>query len=97
MTPEEILQLDPFTTIYRTFGTRSSSQPLGHSVFHLDPACPWLKGEGGKRGRLGAQLAAGRGLCSYERGHHPNLGGGPRATPKPMWKRLEAKAKGATA
>lgn len=65
MTPEELAAMDPFTTIWLTFGTRSSS---GASLrcFHLNPACPALREPRGKKGRLGAQLAAGRRLCAYE-------------------------------
>lgn len=57
--------LDPFTPVWRTYGSRGS---LRDSVFHLTPACPGfttLRARMGK-GRLGAQLAAGRRLCSYE-------------------------------
>lgn len=62
----DLLTMDPFTVIYRTFGTRSSRNEGRHRAFHLDPACPFLKGPTGKRGRLGAQLAAGHVLCHYE-------------------------------
>ena len=71
MTPEELLTLDPFTVVYRTFGTRSSRNEGGHRCFHLDPTCPALKDPRGKKGRLGAQLAAGHRLFTYEAGVKP--------------------------
>lgn len=66
-------EMDPFTTIYRTYGTRSSLSQRKGRVYHLDPECPFLKGKDRKKGRLGAQLAAGRVLCQYEEaGFHAN-------------------------
>lgn len=57
---------DPFMTVYRSKGSRGGKYE--HKCFHFDANCPLLHDADKKKGRLGAQLTAGRRLCALEAG-----------------------------
>lgn len=67
MAKPDVASMDPFRVVYRTTGTRSGGKS-NVRVYHLDPECSFLRGVEMKKGRLGAQIAAGRRLCAKEAG-----------------------------
>jgi hypothetical protein len=60
----DVHQLDPFTTIYRSPGGKSS-ESRRKACFHLRSTCPMLSPRILK-GRLASALISGRVLCDYE-------------------------------